>query len=137
MSAEMDPQNTIPQLFAEQMDPLSYPRNVVLQEWFLQQQNVDYSSWPTKELMRVLEERGVGSEGAVEKEELVRQVKQIVQQDEMNAPPGFIFDPNSQYFWNADLQMYYEPTSQYFCSGQNGNWYLFDVEKGQFCKIEV
>lgn len=39
--------------------------------------NVEYGSWPVKELRRFLQERGVDVAGIVEKEELVSKVKEV------------------------------------------------------------
>lgn len=38
---------------------------------------VDYSSWPVRELARFIKERGVESAGIVEKAELVSKVKEV------------------------------------------------------------
>ena len=38
---------------------------------------VDYSSWPVKELIRFLRERGVDSAGITEKSELVSHVAEV------------------------------------------------------------
>eukprot|EP01025_Chloroclados_australasicus_P030144 TRINITY_DN3022_c0_g1_i1.p1 TRINITY_DN3022_c0_g1~~TRINITY_DN3022_c0_g1_i1.p1 ORF type:complete len:331 (-),score=49.87 TRINITY_DN3022_c0_g1_i1:304-1245(-) len=115
---------------------INYPHVQVLIEWFRQQQQVDYHSWPIKELVRVLNEQGVKTTDILDKDQLVQMVQDTIRKNNMDAPPGFVYDPSSQYFWNAQAEMFYEPVSAYFFSGQSRNWYVFDMDKGEFNKID-
>lgn len=91
----------------------------------------DYSSWPVKELRRFLTERGVDADGFVEKADLIARVKEVAAQGpEGEAPAGYVFDPATGYFLNAETGMYWDAATGGFCS--NGKWFSWDADKQQF-----
>ncbi|KAL3136915.1 hypothetical protein ABBQ32_006522 [Trebouxia sp. C0010 RCD-2024] len=97
---------------------------------------VDYHSWPIKELRRFLTERGMDCAGIVEKRELADKVKEAAAQGPQGqgaaVPAGYAYDPSSGYHYNADTQMYFDSKTGAYYSGADSKWYLYDASAQQF-----
>ncbi|KAF5834258.1 hypothetical protein DUNSADRAFT_9170 [Dunaliella salina] len=90
-------------------------------------EEVDYSSWPIKELKRCLQERGVDASQIVEKNELIAKVREVASQpigsnQTFDVPFGYVFDPESGCFYNPEAGMYFDNHSGLFAAG--GRWYV-------------
>ncbi|KAK9818356.1 hypothetical protein WJX72_011218 [[Myrmecia] bisecta] len=101
-----------------------------------QDAEVDYSRWPIKELQRFLRERGVDSTGIVDKAELVAKVKEAAAKgpegEVAAAPPSYVFDPNTGYFYSSAADMFWDANTGGFYSSNTGLWYSFDEASQQF-----
>ncbi|BDA46148.1 probable CD2 antigen cytoplasmic tail-binding protein 2 homolog [Coccomyxa sp. Obi] len=100
-------------------------------------EEVDYGSWPIKELRRFLTERGQDPTGIVEKNDLVAKVKELAERGPdgelpAEAPAGYTFDPSSGYFYNAESGLYYDASSGGYYSGSTSKWYNYDAASGQY-----
>ncbi|GFR41659.1 hypothetical protein Agub_g2401, partial [Astrephomene gubernaculifera] len=113
---------------------------------------VDYGSWPVKELKRVLQERGVDPSGFVEKGDLVAKVREVLAgaggttaggssggaaadgagDGAFMAPPGYVFDPSSGYFYSEEAGMYYDTKTGGYCQAATGKWFYLDAGSGSF-----
>ncbi|KAL0033088.1 hypothetical protein WJX79_002251 [Trebouxia sp. C0005] len=97
---------------------------------------VDYQSWPIKELRRFLTERGLDCAGIIEKRELAEKVKQAASQGPegqvSTVPVGYAFDPSSGYHYSADTQMYFDSNSGGYYSNSDSKWYLYNEATQQF-----
>ena len=102
------------------------------------QDATDFASWPVKELRRFLQEHGVDTTGIVEKPDLVARAQQASAArsdvDFAAAPPGYVFDPSSGYFYNSDTCMYWHKSGSYY-SSSTGLWYSFDGSKFVQCSV--
>mmetsp|Transcript_779 Transcript_779/g.1959 ORF Transcript_779/g.1959 Transcript_779/m.1959 type:complete len:514 (+) Transcript_779:122-1663(+) len=96
-------------------------------------EEVDYSSWPIKELKRCLQERGVDASQIVEKDELIAKVREVAAQpgvgsnQTFDVPFGYVFDPESGYFHNPEAGMYFDNNTGLFAAG--GRWYVASGDK--------
>ena len=82
---------------------------------------VDYATWPISELKRLLTEAGVDVSSYSEKQGLVDKAKEIEQSREVHSvPAGFVLDPGSGYFHNAEQDLYFDAPSGYYYRG--GKW---------------
>ena len=72
--------------------------------------------------------------GATEKADLVSKMKDLDRQRAAKMTPvGFILDPASGYYYNAETGWYYHSESQ--CYYQAGKWYQLDASTGAFQEI--
>ena len=82
---------------------------------------VDYATWPISELKRLLTEAGVDVSSYNEKQGLVHKAKELEQSREVHSvPAGFVLDPGSGYFHNAEQDLYFDAPSGYYYRG--GKW---------------
>ena len=96
----------------------------------------DYGSWPIKELRRFLQERGVDSNGIVEKAELVATVKAAAGKQRsasgggagVHAPSGYKFDPGSKMWISEESGMYWDASSGGFYNPADQKWYSYSAE---------
>lgn len=104
------------------------------------EEEVDYASWPIKELRRVLEERGEDASGIIDKSDLVARVREAVAKgpegegEVAPVPQGYAFDPSSGYYYSSDANMYYDAASAGFYSSVTGRWYSYDAGTGGFAE---
>ena len=47
--------------------------------------------------------------------------------EQPQVPLGFVFDPSSSYYYNAESGMYYDAKSGAYFSATDGQWYSFDT----------
>jgi len=87
----------------------------------------DYSSWPVKELQRFLRERGQDPTGAVEKSDLVAQVKAAA-----SVPSGYVFHAESGYYWGAADSMYYHAETGHYYNPVSSEWCYWDGASRKF-----
>lgn len=72
-----------------------------------------------------------GSAGATEKGDLVEKMKELDRQRAPTATPvGFVLDPGSGYYFNAETGWYFHATSG--CYYRSGRWYQLDTATGSY-----
>ncbi|KAK9806523.1 hypothetical protein WJX73_006788 [Symbiochloris irregularis] len=119
-------------------DPESAPKGpTAVQE----SSQVDYSSWPIKELRRFLQERGQDAAGIVDKSDLVAKVKEVASRGPEGAddpalqvPQGYSYDAGTGYYYSPESSLYYDASSGGFYSSQAQKWYAFNAESGEFAE---
>lgn len=98
-----------------------------------QQEEVDYGSWPVKELRRFLTERGKDPTGVVDKSELVAMVRAAAADGPDGAvPAGYTRDSASGYYYSPDTGLYYDATSGCYYNSRESKWYRWDAGQGQY-----
>lgn len=108
-----------------------------------QEENVDYASWPVKELRKFLIDRSQDATMLLEKSELVAAVEKlgsccnsaagtaavgsVKARQAVQVPVGFAYDPSSGYWCNNETGMYFDPGSGYYF--HNEKWYRWDGQQ--------
>ena len=57
--------------------------------------------------------------------------------EEPQVPLGFVFDPSSTYYFNAESGMYYDTNSGAYFSAADGQWYSYDEKAKSYLKIST
>ena len=52
-------------------------------------------------------------------------------------PLGFVFDPTSNYYHNAESGMYYDANSGAYFSAADGQWYSYNDKAKSYVKIST
>lgn len=56
---------------------------------------------------------------------------------EPGAPPGYIWDPASGFFFNSEAGMYYDAASGSFYTPGDGKWWRYNESDGQFTELQA
>ena len=100
----------------------------------IQEEAVDYGAWPLSELKRLLTEAGVDFVGCVDKDGLAEKARALDAERAARAvPAGFVLDPASGYFVNADTAWYYHADSGMFF--RDGKWFAANTTSGELLEV--
>jgi OCRE domain len=69
--------------------------------------------------------------GIVEKGDLVFKVEAVAAMTAASngtaaVPPGYVFDPESKYYYSEQSRLFYDTASGGYFSQDDGNWYSWD-----------
>eukprot|EP00884_Botryococcus_braunii_P004182 jgi/Botrbrau1/13765/Bobra.0056s0021.1 len=95
----------------------------------------DFGSWSIRELRQFLEERGIDTSTATEKEELISKAREATAAGAgpgVGAPLGYQYDASSGYYYSPESGLYWDASSGGFYSGENQKWYSFDQDSQQY-----